>query len=51
MCACCGQIIISTFFQIDLGINVVFSSERVIPHEQSSVSEFFIAIWQPPKIS
>ena len=51
MCACCGQTFTSTIIPLFFFKNQEVKSYDVSIHQTSLISEFYISIWQPPKIS
>jgi hypothetical protein len=51
MCACCGQTCHFTHYQADLGFDFPTISQKNAVYQPSFVSEVYLSIWQPPKIS
>lgn len=51
MCACCGQFFSSPFSHYSLSLHVPVSLEKFPVYKASFVSEVYLSIWQPPKIS
>jgi hypothetical protein len=51
MCACCGQSFSSPFSHYSLSLHVPVSLEKFPVYNASFVSEVYLSIWQPPKIS
>ena len=51
MCACCGQTFSSSFTYYSLALHVPVSVEKFPIYNASFVSEVYLSIWQPPKIS
>ncbi len=51
MCACCGQSLSSPFTNYCLPFHVSISLDKFLVYNTSFVSEVYMSIWQPPKIS
>jgi hypothetical protein len=51
MCACCGQSFSNSFVNFSLSLNSPVSLEKFPIYNASFVSEVYLSIWQPPKIS
>ncbi|MEP7197183.1 MAG: DUF6660 family protein [Saprospiraceae bacterium] len=52
MCDCCGQTFsCNPFFNYSLSLSVPISLEKFPIYKTSFVSEVYLSIWQPPKIS
>ena len=51
MCACCGQSFSSSFASYSLALHVPVSLDKFPIYNASFVSEVYLSIWQPPKIS
>jgi hypothetical protein len=51
MCACCGQSFSNSFVTFSLSLHSPVSLEKFPIYNTSFVSEVYLSIWQPPKIS
>jgi hypothetical protein len=51
MCACCGQSITNIFYPTALNNLTLIPSQDFPVYNASFVSEVYLSIWQPPKIS
>lgn len=51
MCACCGQSFNCSFVSYSLSLHIPVSVEKFPIYNASFVSEVYLSIWQPPKIS
>ncbi|MCK6541163.1 hypothetical protein L6Q79_00615 [bacterium] len=51
MCACCGQSMTNIFYPTALYNLTPFASQDFLVYNASFVSEVYLSIWQPPKIS
>ncbi len=51
ICACCGQSYTSIYYTSNLISNTTPSSEKIAATAPSFISEVYLSIWQPPKLS
>lgn len=51
MCACCGQTFRNSFTFYSLALHIPVSSYKFPIYNASFISEVYLSIWQPPKIS
>jgi hypothetical protein len=51
MCACCGQSVTNIFYPAVLNNQTPVSAQKFPIYNASFVSEVYLSIWQPPKIS